>query len=188
MRSSCRKLKIKLAKPATRYWNLYLRKLIRYIFNAERKRDRRRERGKERDRERQRKRNVQSTCIGGGYGISVTKQYFTRLARTIAGLFRRLQRHWAQIGFVKEIVKVREPVNTQPRSCTVCPKPRGTLLKFGNVSIMLANIQYVLIAKCFDRSPPAKLKAIQGQSRVSLLRLPTGIIRGPPIRKQFKAC
>lgn len=75
---------------------------------------------------------MQSTCTGGGYGISVTKQYFTRLARTIAGLFRRLQRHWAQIGFVKEIVKVREPVNTQPRSCTVCL--RGTLLKFDNVS------------------------------------------------------
>jgi len=47
-------------------------------------------------------------------------------------LFR--QRHWVQIRFVKEILKVREPAVTQPRLYNVRSKPQETLLKFGDLS------------------------------------------------------
>lgn len=120
---------------------------------------------------------VRSTCTGikpAEYGISVTKQYFTRLAQAIfADLFRRLQRHRVQIGFVKEILKVRswaEGSVTQPRSCRTLCVSQETLPSSSVIYLALASARCVFIAsvECFDRSLWTKLKAARGQPRVSL--------------------
>lgn len=133
---------------ANNYRSLYLRGLIRYISREECA--------------------IDMHQLDSGHEISVTKQYFMRLARAskfILATATSLTE--CKMGSMKEILKVREPTITQSRPCSVHHEQRERKRSSSSlIYVALASIRCVFMASTmyFDRSLRTKLKALRGQS------------------------